>query len=117
MFKTAELVEADISKLMDETYSTQRSAITSSNIQTVTVNWPFLKEPKYLILHSNRLLGKDVDNVYISFLTENARKLRQCLKREIKDDKKLLLLLTNIQLNVRSPKVKHRKLQRYFSCF
>lgn len=72
----------EISRLMKETYCTQRAVINQKDrdLQELSVEWPFLKDPDYFIQHSCILLGNDVCKVWADSLNKKIKPLRQYLK-------------------------------------
>ena len=82
--------EDEICELMKETYVLQRLHINAKdrNLQLICVQWPFLKEPQFLIEHANRLLGKNITATWYSCLEKNNKPLRQYLQfQNLKSEK------------------------------
>lgn len=60
---------------MTETYPTLRGVINekSRNIEEITVQWPFLKEPEFILQHSFILLGKNISNGWSDSLSKKVK--------------------------------------------
>ncbi|KAK3931990.1 Serine/threonine-protein kinase PDK1 [Frankliniella fusca] len=54
----------EASVLMERTYPTQRAVINQRKVKDVFIMWPLLKHRTHLCSHADRLLGKDVRNVW-----------------------------------------------------
>ena len=92
-FENNENDEKEVLKLMNETYSTQRSSINkrNRNLNDVMIDWPFLSNPVHFINHSSRLLGKNVSEIWNESLKAKAKIIRLYLKvpqKIVKGDKK-----------------------------
>lgn len=87
--------DVEVIRLMSETYPSQRALIIAKDrdISSIFNDWPVLTKWKYLIVHADRLLGKDLNRIWSAFLEGKGGDCRQFLKTKIKK-KDLLKLIT-----------------------
>ncbi|XP_067209386.1 uncharacterized protein [Linepithema humile] len=82
LFAVVERDTKEVGQLMTETYPTQRGVINEKlrNIEQILVDWPFLKEPEFILQHGSILLGKNIHNVWSDSLSKKVKPIRQYFK-------------------------------------
>ncbi|KYQ53630.1 hypothetical protein ALC60_02137, partial [Trachymyrmex zeteki] len=99
----------EISRLMEETYSTQRAVINDKNrdLLKLSTEWSFLKDPDYFVQHSCILLRKDISKVWVDSI-KRIKPLRQYLqfcKRGNNDEKTEIINDCKVAIKVRKDQI------------
>lgn len=80
-FKTNDLPESSIRKMMAETYSIQRAAINQgSTVDTILKEWPFLFEAVHFFDHTCTLLGFPVQTKLAEELSRKGKNIKDFLE-------------------------------------
>ena len=96
--QTAQLLDSDevvgekqLNELIKLTYPTLRKNINSvpQNLATIFKEWPFLKNPQYLLDHASTLLGKNVEEEWKNSIRTKSKDIRRYFLSKAGGDKEL----------------------------